>query len=53
MEIYLMNADGSGMVRVTRDRGDDSSPAWSPDGKRIVFSSNRGGRHAIYEVTAE
>jgi Tol biopolymer transport system component/DNA-binding winged helix-turn-helix (wHTH) protein len=50
MEIYVMNADGSGMVRVTRDRGEDSTPAWSPDGRKIIFTSNRGGRHAIYEA---
>ena len=53
MEIYLMNADGSGLIRVTRDRGDDSSPSWSPDGKTIIFSSNRSGRYAIYEVPVD
>jgi len=52
-EIYLMNADGSGMVRLTRDPGEDVHPSWSPDGKRIIFSSNRSGKYAIYEMVLE
>ena len=35
-EIYLMNADGSAMSRLTHD-GDKAFPAWSPDGEKIVF----------------
>jgi Tol biopolymer transport system component len=37
VEIYVMRADGSEKQRLTNDRALDSSPAWSPDGKRIVF----------------
>ena len=40
-DIFLVNADGSGRRRLTRTRGNDFSPAWSPDGRRIVFRSNR------------
>jgi TolB protein len=43
-ELYVMNADGSEPLRLTRSRGDDSAPAWSPDGRRIVFASNRNNR---------
>jgi Tol biopolymer transport system component len=43
-ELYVMNADGSEPVRLTRSRGDDAVPAWSPDGRRIVFASNRNNR---------
>jgi TolB protein len=37
--IWVMNADGSGKRRLTSDPGfADLEPAWSPDGKRILFS---------------
>ncbi len=40
-EIYVMNADGSGQMRLTADPGNDDSPFWSPDGSKIVFRSDR------------
>ena len=40
-DIYVMNADGSGAVRFM-DPSYENSPAWSPDGKRIAWSSTRG-----------
>jgi TolB protein len=40
-EIYLMNGDGTNPRRVTENTVGDSFPALSPDGKRIVFDSNR------------
>lgn len=49
-EIYVVNADGSGLLRVTRDPADDLSPEWSADGNRLMFVSNRDGKYAIYEV---
>ena len=33
--------DGKQLQRLTRNPGDDATPAWSPDGSRIVFSSDR------------
>lgn len=39
--IYVMNADGSGVARLTDYEGQDVAPAWSPDGKKIVFTSTR------------
>ncbi len=51
-EIYVMNADGTGLLRLTRDPAEDLTPRWSPDGTKIIFSSNRGGKFAIYELPA-
>jgi len=39
--IFVMDADGSHVRRLTTAPGEDGWPAWSPDGTRIVFSSAR------------
>jgi len=40
-DIFVMNADGTNVQRLTDFRGDDGWPSWSPDGTRILFSSIR------------
>ena len=40
-EIYLMNADGTNVQRITNNTTGENFPALSPDGRRIVFESNR------------
>ena len=50
-EIYVMNADGTGIRQVTRLNHVSGLPAWSPDGKRLAFQSNlRLGHFEIYTV---
>ena len=48
-----MNADGSDVVALTHSPGLDVRPAWSPDGKRIAFTSNRDGNYEIYVMNAD
>jgi TolB protein len=40
-DIFVMNADGSGVRRLTTAPADDGWPTWSPDGAAIAFSSTR------------
>ena len=40
-KIYLVNADGSGLTRISSGR-QDSWPSWSPDGNQIAFTTRRG-----------
>ncbi len=40
MELFVMNADGSQQTQITNLGGANFGPSWTPDGKRIIFSSN-------------
>ncbi len=42
-EIYVMDSDGSHLERLTHNSRSDASPAFSPDGHQIVFTSQRDG----------
>jgi len=48
LEIFTINPDGSGIKNITQNAATDTSPAWSPDGNRIVFSSDRNGNMELY-----
>ncbi len=52
-EIYRINADGSGLLRLTNLGANDGLPTWSPDGKHIAFVSDRGGTWAIWAINAD
>ena len=49
-EIYTMNANGTGLDRLTNDPKGDTEPAWSPDGSRIAFVSTCDGNQEIYTM---
>jgi Tol biopolymer transport system component len=64
-QIYVMNTDGSGRRRLARGGTlrtlfsgqfhyrSDSAPAWSPDGRRVAFASDRAGNAEVYVMNAD
>ena len=52
-DICVMNADGSGRIRLTDDQTGDADPAWSPDGNQVIFSSCREAGCGIYAVNTD
>jgi TolB protein len=54
-QIYVMNPDGSGQRALTGPPRESFDPAWSPDGKQLVFESDREtfGRSQLYVMDAD
>jgi Tol biopolymer transport system component len=52
-DIYVMDADGKNLIRLTRDPEYDSIPNWSPDGRKIAFTSRRDGNFEVYVMNAD
>ena len=46
-DIIVVSRDGMQWRDLTNDKFFDRYPRWSPDGKRIAFTSDRGGRNEI------
>src|SRR5438477_178500 len=51
--ISVMNPDGSGLINLTNESAGDGYPAWSSDGRKIAFVSNRGGDYDLYVMNAD
>ena len=52
-EIYVINADGTGLQRLTRNAVPDGHPVWSPDGRSIAFVSGRELNGEIYVMNVD
>jgi len=52
-EIYVMNPDGSGQTRITKNNWPDDQPRFSPDAKKIVLRSEQDGNQDIYIINAD
>lgn len=52
-EIYIINMDGTGLIRLTNNSAIDRYPSWSPDGSKIAFTSKRDGNYEIYVMRSD
>ena len=53
VDIYVMNPDGSNTTRLTNNAGTDQYPAFSADGSKIAFVSDRDGNSEIYVMNSD
>jgi tricorn protease len=51
--LFLMPIEGGKAKRLTTTTSDDKDLAWSPDGQKLLFVSDRGGRDDIYLLEAD
>jgi len=52
-DIYVLNLNRSGLVRLTTDPGEDAAPAWSPDGTRLLFTRGSGEGRDVFVMDAD
>ncbi len=52
-DLYTMPVTGGAATRITSGPAFDSQPRWSPDGKRIVFLSDRSGAENVWLCDAD
>jgi TolB protein len=52
-DVWAIDADGTGLTRLTHRPGPDFDPSWSPDGRRIAYRSERRGEPEIWVMNAD
>lgn len=53
IDIYIMNADGTNIERLTFDSHNEGFPVWAPDGKKFAYTSEANGISNIYIMDLE
>jgi eukaryotic-like serine/threonine-protein kinase len=48
-DLWIVESEGGKALRLTFDQTNETFPVWSPDGSRIVFTSNKNGEANLYQ----
>jgi len=51
--IFILDVTTRRITQVTNEHGDNLSPSWSPDGRRIAFTSDRNGVYNLYVAAVD
>ena len=52
-DLWIVRTDGTGLRQLTKDDYRDNNVRWFPDGKRLVFRSDRSGRFQVWTIGAD
>jgi Tol biopolymer transport system component len=52
-DLWVVRADGTGLRQLTDDAYRDANPSWFPDGRRIMFRTDRSGRFQVWTISAD
>jgi serine/threonine-protein kinase len=52
-DIWIYDIASATLTKLTSDGELNNRPEWSPDGKRVIYVSNRGGRAALWQQNAD
>jgi eukaryotic-like serine/threonine-protein kinase len=52
-DLFVMRRDGSGLRQLTNDPFKDRTPRWSPDGRHIIFFTDRTGRYELWQINPD
>jgi serine/threonine protein kinase/Tol biopolymer transport system component len=52
-DLFIVRRDGTGMRQLINDSFKDRAPRWSPDGKRIIFFTDRTGRYELWQINPD
>jgi serine/threonine protein kinase/dipeptidyl aminopeptidase/acylaminoacyl peptidase len=53
LDLWVIEANGTGEKQLTADAGNNSSPSVSPDGRYVVFVSDRTGTNHVWRIDAD
>jgi TolB protein len=52
-DLWAVSPDGSNLRPLTANAGSNESASWSPDGRHLVFQSNRSGRYQLFTMLTD